>query len=68
MKWFWWVGIAVAVLLGTFTLFPAPASKPCLLGYYALCSFTPTSTVLCLAIAGALFWFGQKKAAQAASI
>ncbi len=68
MKWFWWIGIAVAVLMGILTLVPAPASKPCLLGYYAHCSFTPISTVLCLAIAGALFWYGQKRAVQAANI
>ena len=39
---------AVLVALALLTLVPAPASKPCLLGYYALCSFTPVSTLILL--------------------
>lgn len=63
MKWYWWVGIAIAVSLGVSTLIPAAAaSKPCLLGYYAHCSFTPISTILCWAIAGAIYWYRQKRA------
>ena len=46
MKWYW-VGIIVAVLAGISTLIPASASKACYLGYYAHCSFTPISTVIC---------------------
>ncbi|MBN1525068.1 MAG: hypothetical protein JW904_11325 [Spirochaetales bacterium] len=30
------------------TIIPAMASKLCLLGYYAHCSFTPISTIICL--------------------
>jgi hypothetical protein len=34
------------------TLLPqAEASKACLLGYYAHCSFTPISTLICIALA-----------------
>lgn len=61
LKWYYWVGIAVAVILGISTLVPAPASKPCLLGYYAHCSLTPISTIICLAIAGVIYWFGKKR-------
>ncbi|MFX1316133.1 MAG: hypothetical protein ACFE9T_09740 [Promethearchaeota archaeon] len=31
---------------GIMTLIPAEASKPCYLGYYAHCSFTPFSTLI----------------------
>lgn len=61
MKWYWWAGIVIAVLLGAVTLVPASASKPCFLGYYAHCSFTPISTVLCWMIAGSLYWYGQRR-------
>jgi hypothetical protein len=42
------------------TLVPAPASKPCLLGYYAHCSFAPVSTLMCWAIAGAVYLLGKR--------
>lgn len=62
MKWYWWTTFTIFVLLGIFTLVPSPASKPCLLGYYALCSFTPLSTIGCWAIAGGLYWLGRRMA------
>ena len=65
MRWYWWTGTAIAALLGVFTLLPAAASKPCWLGYYALCSFAPLSTIGCLVVAGAVYWFGQWRARQA---
>ena len=61
MRWYYWVGVVVFVVLGVTTLIPAPASKPSLLGYYALCSFTPISTVICWVIAGVMYWFGRKR-------
>ena len=36
---------------GAMTLMPAEASKPCYLGYYALCSFTPYSSIILFSIA-----------------
>jgi hypothetical protein len=51
----------VAGIAAVTTVIPAPASKPCLLGYYAHCSWTPLSTLICLAIAGAIYWFGLKR-------
>ena len=43
----------VYFLLALVTLLPlATASKPCLLGYEALCSFTPISTIILLALGG----------------
>ena len=35
-----------ARILGIMTLIPDEASKPCYLGYYAHCSFTPYSTLI----------------------
>jgi len=46
MKWHK-VAIVIAVLAGVSTLIPASASKPCYLGYYAHCTFTPISTLIC---------------------
>ena len=43
----------VYLILALVTLFPtATASKECLLGYKALCSFTPISTLGLIALAG----------------
>ncbi|MFW9969428.1 MAG: hypothetical protein ACFFDF_04450 [Candidatus Odinarchaeota archaeon] len=36
---------------GIVTLIPDSASKPCYLGYYAHCSFTPFSTLILFAMA-----------------
>jgi len=66
LKWYFWVGITVAVILGIWTLVPAPAaSKPSLLGYRAHCSFTPVSTIICWVIAGIIYWLGKKQAPTA---
>lgn len=51
----------LAVIAAVTTVVPAPASRPCLLGYYAHCSWTPLSTLICLAIAGAIYWFGLRR-------
>ena len=61
MKWYYLVGVIVAIILGVSTLIPAPASKPSLLGYYAHCSFTPISTIILWIIAGIIYWLGKKK-------
>ncbi|MDZ7314689.1 MAG: hypothetical protein ONB24_01055 [candidate division KSB1 bacterium] len=42
----------LSTLAGLSTLLPqASASKPCLLGYSAHCTFTPISTLICFALA-----------------
>jgi len=56
--------VILALLMAVCTVVPAPASKPCPLGYYAHCSWTPWSTIICLAIAGALYWLGLKRSAD----
>jgi len=60
MRLRYWVASAVAGIAGITTVVPAPASRPCLLGYYAHCSLTPVSTLICLAIAGGILWVGLK--------
>jgi len=62
MKGKQWIGIVVLIVLGAITLFPAAgASKPCMLGYYAHCTFTPISTVLCWAGAVVMYFRRRKK-------
>ena len=61
MKLKWKILSALSVIMGICTVVPAPASKPCLLGYYAHCSLTPISTVICLAIAGTFLWIGKRR-------
>ena len=61
MKRSYVVWIVIAVIAGVSTLVPVPyASKPCLLGYKAHCSFTPISTIICFAIAGIIYWLGKR--------
>jgi len=60
MRLRYWVASAVAGIAAVMTVVPAPASKPCLLGYYAHCSLTPVSTLFCLAIAGGILWVDLK--------
>ena len=61
MKLWYKVVSIVAGIAAVTTVIPAPASKLCLLGYYAHCSWTPLSTLFCLAIAGVLYWFGLRR-------
>ena len=43
--------ITGGISTGIMTLIPDEASKPCYLGYYAHCSFTPYSTLILFAMA-----------------
>ncbi|HXX87006.1 MAG TPA: hypothetical protein VEH86_00975 [Candidatus Acidoferrum sp.] len=61
MKWYYWVLMAVAVILGISTLIPSPSSGADLLGYRTHCPFTPISTIISWAIAGIIYWFGKKE-------
>jgi hypothetical protein len=55
---------AVHFSLAILTLIPlASASKECLLGYKALCSFAPISTIILLALAGTHVYFHRRAAA-----
>ena len=55
----------VVLILGLLTLVPSPgASKACLLGYKAKCSFTPISTLIMLEAAAVLFIIRQYRLEQ----
>jgi len=66
VKWHYWALTVIFIALGISTLVPAPASKPCLLGYYAHCSATPISTAICWIIAGVIGVIGRKRAKKVA--
>ena len=54
----------VELVLALVTLMPrAAASKPCLLGYKAHCSFTPISTLILLALVGLHLFLHYRKPA-----
>jgi hypothetical protein len=56
-----YIAIAIMLIAAVKTALPeAKASKPCLLGYKALCSFTPISTIILAAVAVVLFYFSGK--------
>jgi len=61
VKWYIRAGVLVVIVLGISTLVHAAASKLCLLGYYTHCPFTPISTVICLVIAGVIYWLGKRR-------
>jgi len=63
MKWYWWTLIIAFLILGLCGSIPvSEASKPCLLGYHAVCPFSPISTAICLVAAAILFIIGRKRA------
>ena len=51
----------LAVIAAVATAIPGHAYKANLLGYYSICSFVPASTLICLAIAGAILWIGRRR-------
>jgi hypothetical protein len=59
--------MGVELLLAVLTLIPMPtASKVSLLGYKALCSFSPISTIGLLALVGVHFYL-QKRSSEKAN-
>ena len=58
----WFIMTMVFFLAAVSTLIPqASASKPCILGYHAHCSFTPVGTIICIVVAGLACVFRKKK-------
>jgi hypothetical protein len=58
-----YIAIVIIIIAAVKTALPeAKASKPCLLSYKALCSFTPISTIILAAVAVVLFYFSGKLA------
>ncbi len=57
--------IYVFLIAAIITLIPNPnASKDCLLHFHAVCSFTPISTLICIACAVILFIMRKRKPAK----
>ncbi len=68
MKWYWWTLVVAFVVLGICASMPVPeASKPCLFGYDAMCSFSPISTVVCLATSAIFFFVGKRSSRKQTS-
>ena len=61
MNWRFKGPAIAAVVAAISTVVPSKARKVCALGYYAHCTWTPWSTLVCLAIAGAIWWIGLKR-------
>jgi hypothetical protein len=60
LKWYYWLVIAVLVVVGVSTFIPAPGPKN-LIGYSSVDPFAPISGVILWVIAGVIFWFGKRK-------
>jgi len=61
LKWYFWVGVVIFVVLGIFTLIPAHVTEPNLLGYYSFDPLAPVMTILLWVAAGAIYWCGKEK-------
>jgi len=60
MNWYKII-VIIAIVAGISTLIPTSASKVCYLGYYAHCTFTPISTIICWVIAWYIYRLKLKK-------
>ena len=60
LKWYYWLAIAIFVVLGISALIPAPGTPTNLVGYSSIDPFAPASTIILLVIAVAIYWFGKK--------
>ena len=63
LKWYYWLIIAILVILGISTFIPIQisGSPKSFLGYYAFDPYAPISGILLWVIAGAIYWFGKKR-------
>jgi hypothetical protein len=59
LKWYYWLVIAILVVLGISTLVPISGPKN-LIGYSSLDPFAPISGILLWIIAGAIYWLRKK--------
>jgi hypothetical protein len=61
LKWYYWLIIALLVVVGISTLVPAPGSPTNLIGYSSLDPAAPISGIILWVIAGVIYWFGKRK-------
>ena len=59
LKWYYWLIIAILVIVGISTFIPAPGPKN-LIGYSSVDPFAPISGVVLWAVAALVFWFGRR--------
>ena len=64
MKWYYWLVVAVLVVLGISTMVPMSGYAKNLIGYSSLDPFAPISGILLWIIAGGIYWFGKRKEKQ----
>ncbi len=60
LKTYYWVAIAILIVLGVITLIPAPGMPPSLLGYAAVDPYSPISAIILFVIAVAVYWLGKR--------
>jgi hypothetical protein len=60
MKWYFWAGVAIFVVLGVSSLIPAHVTEPNLLGYYSFDLLAPIIAILLWVGAGTIYWYGKK--------
>jgi polyferredoxin len=59
LKWYYWLVVAILIVLGISTLVPVPGNPRNLVGYSSVDPFAPISAILLWVIAGAIYWFGK---------
>jgi hypothetical protein len=60
LKLYYWIAIAVLIILGIVTLIPAPGMPLSLLGYAAVDPYSPISAIVLFVIAIAVYWLGKR--------
>jgi len=61
------IGTIIWLALAVWTLIPVDASKSCILGYEAHCTFTPWSTLILIVVAWLSWWIPKRKQAKTAA-
>jgi len=61
LKWYYWLVIAILVVVGISTLIPASGSPKNLIGYSSIDPAAPISGIILWVVAGAIYWFGKRK-------
>ncbi len=61
MKWYYWLVMAILIVIGISTFVPAPGSPLNLIGYASVDPFAPVSGIVLWVIAGVVYWFGKRK-------
>ena len=60
LKWYYWLVIAVLVVVGISTFIPTPGPKN-LIGYSSVDPFAPISGIVLWVIAVVVFWLGKRE-------